>query len=123
MSLFGRLLGHPFVFEKIRPLAVGGIDVSSAYRRLCRDAGAVVLDVGCGMGDALEHLDSFSSYLGIDTDPRAIEIARARYSGRDKVRWECRTAGADLLREVAPTDVAMFGLLHHLSDAEAVELL
>jgi len=123
MSLVDRFLGHPFVFEHLRPLAVGGVDMSHAYRRLDLGPDSVVIDIGCGTGDALKHLDRFESYLGIDTDPRAIAFATERWKSRPNVRFECRLCTPDDLRGVAPTHVALIGLLHHLTDAQAVDLL
>jgi SAM-dependent methyltransferase len=123
MSLLDRVLGHPFVFEHVRPLAVGGVDMSHAYRRLDLGPDSVVLDIGCGTGDALKHVEGFASYLGIDTDPRAIAFAAERWKGRANARFECRLCTREDLVGVAPTHVALIGLLHHLSDAEALDLL
>jgi len=123
MGLVDRFLGHPFVFEHVRPLAVGGVDMSHAYRRLDLGPDSVVIDIGCGTGDALKHIGHFDSYLGIDTDPRAIAFATERWKTRPNVRFECRLCTADDLRHVAPTHVALIGLLHHLTDAQAIELL
>jgi SAM-dependent methyltransferase len=123
MGLVHRILGNPWVYEHVRPLAVGGIDMSHAYRRLGCDDTSVVLDIGCGTGDALKHLHHFSSYFGIDTDARAIGFATARWKERRAVRFECRLCTSADLREGAPTHVALIGLLHHLSDAESIDLL
>lgn len=123
MSLYQRLLGHPWVFEHIRPLAVGGVDMSPAYGRLNCGPHSVILDVGCGTGDALTHIEEYGEYLGLDTDPVAIEYARTRHAGRPRARFECRTTRPDDFSKFAPTHVVMVGLLHHLSDNEAVELL
>ncbi len=123
MSLVQRILGNPWVFEHVRPLAVGGVDMSHAYHRLGCDDDSVVLDIGCGTGDALKHLHRFASYLGIDTDARAIEFATARWKERPDARFDCRLCTGTDLREGAPTHVALIGLLHHLTDAESVELL
>ena len=56
MSLYSRIVGHPFVYNRIRPIIVGGIDVSGAYELLKMDAGSTVLDIGCGTGAALDYL-------------------------------------------------------------------
>jgi len=123
MGLFHKLLGHPWVFEHVRPLVVGGVDMSHAYHRLDCDDDSVVLDIGCGTGDALKHLPRFDSYLGIDTDPRAIAFASERWKSRAHAAFECRLCTPEDLRDKAPTHVALIGLLHHLNDAEAAELL
>ncbi|MEO8177425.1 MAG: methyltransferase domain-containing protein [Deltaproteobacteria bacterium] len=123
MKLVERILGHPWIFDCIRPIAVGGIDMSSAYRRLGSDEHAVLLDVGCGTGDALRHVGRFASYLGLDTDHVALGHARARHAARAHVEFACRTCRADDFTERPVSHVSMVGLLHHLSDSEAIELL
>ncbi|AKU96328.1 hypothetical protein AKJ09_02992 [Labilithrix luteola] len=120
--MYRKILGHPFVYDQIRPRVVGGIDMRSLYERLGEGesgAGRVVLDVGCGTGDALRYLSSFESYLGIDTDPVAIEAAKARYGNRPGVRFECRMLQEEDVRELEPTGVVLSGVLHHLTNAEA----
>ena len=123
MKLVERILGHPWVYEHIRPLPVGGIDMSSAYQLLGCDESAVVLDVGCGTGDALKHLRRFADYLGVDTDRVALEHARTRHVGRPNVSFECRVCGPEDFRARAVSHVSLVGLLHHLSDAQAIDLL
>ena len=55
------------------------------------DAGARVLDVGCGSGDLLAHLDQRGfSTAGIDPAPGMLAVARARVPGAD-----IRSGGAD----------------------------
>src|SRR5688572_17417618 len=100
---YSRLVGHPWVFEHVRPLIVGGIDMSPAYQRLKCDRASSVLDVGCGSGDALRYLPEFASYLGVDTDPTAIKLAASRYGSRANVKFECRTATAEDFAALAPT--------------------
>jgi SAM-dependent methyltransferase len=123
MKLVERVLGHPWVYEHVRPLAVGGIDMSGAYRLLDCDASAVVLDVGCGTGDALRHIGQYADYLGLDTDGVALEHARTRHLGRPNVRFEQRICEASDFSARPVSHVSMIGLLHHLSDSEAVALL
>jgi len=123
MKLVERVLGHPWVYEHVRTLAVGGIDMSSAYRLLDCDERTVLLDVGCGTGDALSYLGRFAEYIGVDTDPVAVEHARTRYPGRANVRFECRPCNPDDFSARHVSHVSLVGLLHHLSDAQAIELL
>jgi 2-polyprenyl-3-methyl-5-hydroxy-6-metoxy-1,4-benzoquinol methylase len=84
-------------------------------------AGANILDVGCGPGTLLQFLSDVN-YTGIDRNERYIHEAQQRYAGRG------RFILADV-REVAhmgfpPFDiVTMLGLLHHLDDSQAADLM
>ena len=122
-GLYRKLLGHPFVYDQVRPRVVGGIDMRPLYDLLAGEARRVVLDVGCGTGDALKHLTDLDGYLGIDTDPVAIEAARARYASRRNVRFECRHLEPSDVVDLAPTGVVLAGVLHHLTNEEAEGVL
>jgi len=122
-GLYRKLLGHPFVYDQVRPRVVGGIDMRPLYDLLAGEARRVVLDVGCGTGDALKHLTDLDGYLGIDTDPIAIDAARARYASRPNVRFECRHLEASDVDDLAPTGVVLAGVLHHLTNDEAESVL
>lgn len=123
LGLYRKILGHPFVYDEVRPRIVGGIDMRPLYELLGEGATEVVLDVGCGTGDALRYLDGFQSYLGVDNDPVAIEAAQKRWADRPNVRFECRTIRAADIAELAPTGVVLSGVLHHLTNAEAEAVL
>ena len=123
MSLYDRILGIPFVYTRIRPLVVGGIDMSASYENLAVEPDDVVVDVGCGPGEALKYLRAFGSLHGFDTDSIAISYARKLAAGRANVTFEAREVTADDLAKLKPARVMMNGLLHHLSDAQAIELL
>lgn len=123
MSLYQRVLGIPFVYDKVRPFVVGGIDMSPVYAALECRADDVVLDIGCGTGVALTHLKEFRRYLGIDTDPIAIDAAKRRHSMRPNVDFECKLCTPADVRALQPTLVVMSGLLHHLSNSDSLGLL
>ena len=123
VSLYDRIVGMPFVYTRIRPLIVSGIDMTPSYRNLAVEPGDVVVDVGCGPGEALKYLHGFRALHGFDTDPVAIDFARKIAAGRPDVTFEARVLTADDLARLQPERVMMNGLLHHLSDDEAVDLL
>jgi SAM-dependent methyltransferase len=122
-GLYRKILGHPFVYDQVRPRVVGGIDMRPLYDLLPEAARGSVLDVGCGTGDALKYLDAFESYLGVDTDEVAIEAAKKRWGDRPNVRFEARTLRAGDIVDLAPTGVVLSGVLHHLTNEEAEGVL
>jgi SAM-dependent methyltransferase len=125
MSLYDRILGIPFVYDNIRPLVVGGIDMSPVYSRLEVRPTDTVLDVGCGTGVALDYLPPFGKYIGVDTDPVALRQAeaRARRSPGVDITFENRLMTAADVERYAPDVVVLAGLLHHIDDAGCVGLL
>src|SRR5262245_43881892 len=123
MQLYQRLLGLPLVYNHIRPLVIGGIDMTPSYRNLSCTAEDVVLDVGCGTGGARNHLLSVKSVRGVDNEAGAIAFARKRASGRSDVTYRGKLLSVADLERIQPTRVMMRGLLHHLSDDEAISLI
>lgn len=123
LGLYRKILGHPFVYDQVRPRVVGGIDMRPLYELLPVEARRSILDVGCGTGDALKYIDEFESYLGVDTDDIAIEAARKRWGHKPNVRFEQRTLRAEDIVDLAPTGVVLAGVLHHLTNAEAEGVL
>ena len=122
MKLYQRLLGTPFVYNRVRPLVVGGIDMSPFYDRVEATSEDVVLDVGCGTGDALNYLKAFVRYEGIDTDEVAIGFARDKYGARPNVTFHCQLCRVEDVAAIQPSRVLLCGLLHHLSDDQVLEL-
>jgi SAM-dependent methyltransferase len=123
MSLYDRVLAIPFVYTRIRPLVVGGVDMMPSYLNLDVQADDVVLDVGCGPGEALKYLKRFRALHGFDTDANAISFARKVAGNRTDVTFEARAVTARDVEAIQPTRVMMNGLLHHLDDAQAIDLL
>ncbi|MFS0734720.1 methyltransferase domain-containing protein [Microbacterium sp. 1P10UB] len=84
---------------------------------------ARVLDLGCGGGDVVVRLarlaraDGFDvSWLGVDPDPRALEVASERRGSNVEFR---STDSAALVREGAQFDVVLSNhVLHHLASDE-----
>jgi len=83
--------------------------------------GMRVLDIGCGPGYVLDYLPRVS-YYGFDVSPEYIGYASRKYGARG--RFYCRPFDAPIARTLEPFDlILMTGLLHHLEDQEAIELL
>ena len=84
------------------------------------EAGAHVLDVGCGAGYALAHLaERFPKVtcVGVDNEPYSIELANRLIAERGLTsRCEARLMGAERLAEDGAYDVATSFLVIHEID-------
>jgi 2-polyprenyl-3-methyl-5-hydroxy-6-metoxy-1,4-benzoquinol methylase len=80
-----------------------------------------VLDVGCGPGDDLEYMPGTVSYVGFDLSEPYIQAARNRWGSRGTF---FQAAVSPTLLEGHEFDVVVAnGVLHHLDDDEAGDLL
>ena len=82
-------------------------------------AGDRVLDVGCGPGSLVPYLPGVD-YTGVDANPRYVAEARDRFP---QARFFTDRIGEHVVRGEHFDLVIAAGVLHHLSDAEALELL
>jgi SAM-dependent methyltransferase len=79
-----------------------------------------VLDIGCGTAEILNDLPRVE-YHGFDMSPVYIESARRRLGERGT--FYCRRVGRDTFDDLGQFDLVMAtGILHHLTDDEALEL-
>ena len=104
---FGVLIGAPrareiFTREHLRP-----------------KHGQRLLDIGCGTGDMVPCLSGID-YLGFDASPAYVRAARSLYPG---MRFECDRIGARVAEPQSFDIVMANGVLHHLDDQEARQLL
>ena len=83
--------------------------------------GIKVLDVGCGPATLRPFLGDID-YLGMDMNPKHVEQATQDYGHMG--RFICGNAVTDTQSAPGPYDIIIcIGLLHHLDDDEAVDLL
>lgn len=80
-----------------------------------------MLDIGCGPGDILKYLNDVE-YFGFDKNHRHIEAARKRYG--DRGTFLHKDVSTELIQEFSVYDIVLaMGILHHLDDNEAIQLL
>lgn len=80
-----------------------------------------VLDVGCGPAYYFDRLPPVD-YVGFDTSEAYVSYARKRYGKQGDFR--CETLNTDHLGQLGRFDaILLFGLLHHLDDAQCSALL
>lgn len=117
-----RVLDFPRVYSWFAN-CIGG-DARSVYtREYVRPVpGERIVDIGCGPADIVSELPDGVEYVGIDMSPEYIEAARARFGHR--ASFYCQSISSEIGVRLAPFDIAMAnGVLHHLDDAQALDLL
>jgi SAM-dependent methyltransferase len=122
MRIYDWILGIPFVFDKIRTFILGGVNFASAYNLLEGKENDIIIDIGCGTGDALNYLKSFNQYHGFDIDVRALKKLKARHRQKNIFTYNRTITAEDLIR-IKPQKASLIGLLHHLCDEEILNLL
>lgn len=115
------VLSDARVYELWSRLVGGNHGRSTLVREHVRpQAGARVLDLGCGPGDLVRHLGDVR-YVGIDTSEEYIDQALRSFGDGAEFRVGDATRLDDDLRRFDL--VLAFGVLHHLDDSGVAGLL
>ena len=114
------IFDQPFFYEKVRAFLIGGHPFRQTLGLLDAQTSDVILDVGCGPGHMAEKI-RFKNYIGFDNDPRSIEVALRRKIP-NAVFTRQGISDYDF-GQVKPEKAILSGVLHHLSDADALYVL
>ena len=111
-------LKSPVVYQSFQEAGgFFGARIKAVKEFLSIEAGASILDIGCGPGYILDYLPKGVQYVGFDIDPLYVNHAKANFGNRG--RFFCRLFDASAAKEFYPVDIVMMnGVLHHISDAE-----
>jgi SAM-dependent methyltransferase len=91
-------------------------------RYLRPKAGMQVIDVGCGTGAMLEHLPEGIRYHGFDLSSLYVEHAQNRFG--NTAEFHCADVADAASLGLPKADlIIVIGLLHHLDDAVAINLI
>jgi SAM-dependent methyltransferase len=116
------ILSLPVIYELVQSIFGGRSERRVMVDRFIRPKpGDHILDIGCGPAQILALMPDVQ-YVGYDPSVRYIEHARKKFGSRGQFfvgRFE-----ADDLTKHEPFDIGiLIGVLHHLNDIEATNLL
>jgi SAM-dependent methyltransferase len=82
----------------------------------------IVLDIGCGPADILDHIPSYVKYIGFDISSNYIIQAKKKYG--DRADFFCKILDSEDLNILPKFDyVILMGVLHHLDDKDALKVI
>lgn len=110
----------PVLYAGLRALFLGGLPTRPVLKLLQATKDDVVLDIGCGTG-FIANMIPFRHYYGFDMDAEAIR--RAKLRNIPNTTFVVSMVQDYDFGSVLPTKAILYGVLHHLSDADAIELL
>ncbi len=93
-----------------------------AERYIRAQKGDRVLDIGCGTAEIRDFLPAVE-YYGFDPNPHYIKSAQNRLCNMPGCIFFCRSVDQIVLSSLPKFDIVLaLGVLHHLDDADAVQL-
>jgi SAM-dependent methyltransferase len=114
------VLDTAFVYDLFRALVSHKRGRGLIARYIQAGPGARVLDIGCGPASVRSDLPDVD-YVGLDDNPRYLAAARRKFG--DRVTLFRARLGHDVILDLGKFDVVFaVGVLHHLTDDEAVAL-
>lgn len=120
-SLIYKLLRFSFVYKTYQFLVIRKSTYKFIYQNIFKtDNTSIVLDCGCGPAQ-YRNLIKCSKYIGIDFNKKHIEMARKKFS--NDTFYIDDILNFDFKKITGYSDVLLFGLLHHLNDSNAKELI
>jgi 2-polyprenyl-3-methyl-5-hydroxy-6-metoxy-1,4-benzoquinol methylase len=116
------ILAVPDIFRLFNFLiGANGSRARFAHECIRARQGDRVLDIGCGIAEISEHL-RHTQYYGFDVSAAYIEKAKAIHG--DAVTLYQQEFSGDIVNTQTPFDIVLaIGLLHHLTDEQAIDLL
>jgi Cyclopropane fatty acid synthase and related methyltransferases len=123
-----RILNIPSVYNFWVNLVFKNKDPFFQEFLIKHEAGIKMLDIGCGPGRLSHHFWD-TIYTGMDLSQKYIDMARRRYRDFPSLSFYCADVNNFFTGQVEHDFnhkfdlIFMFGLLHHLNDAEVDKLM
>tara|TARA_B100000780_G_C20985065_1_gene393781 strand:+ start:222 stop:812 length:591 start_codon:yes stop_codon:yes gene_type:complete len=114
-----KVLNFPILYKLSQKIFLADNFRKKILKKLITNEDLNILDIGCGPGNMVKYL-SFNKYFGFDSDQKYIDYASKKYK---KCNFFCEIFSETSVQKIDKIDtVILFGLLHHISNKETLEL-
>ena len=114
------ILNNPLVYHLSQKFFLADNFRKKILKKLINRKNIDLLDIGCGPGNMITYL-SFNKYYGFDTDKKYIEFAKKKYPD---CYFFCEKFTKSSLKKISKVDIViLFGVLHHISNNEILDLI
>jgi len=116
------LINNPIVYMIFQKIMSGTSFRKNIIIKNIKNKKVKVLDIGCGPAEILNYIPN-SIYYGFDIDRRSINYAKNRYTNKNH-HFYCKYFVKQDLTKLPKFDhVILFGILHHLDNEKAKNIL
>lgn len=115
-----KILNIPFIYHLSQKIFFADNFRKKILKKFVNNKKFDVLDKGCGPGNMINYL-SYKKYYGFDTDSSYIKYAKKKYHD---CNFFCEKFSKSSIIKITKVDVVLlFGILHHISDKETLDLI
>lgn len=121
-STLYNLINNPYIYKSIQKIMSGTSLRKKIIKANIKKKNLNVLDIGCGPAEIIEHIPN-CNYYGYDIDKRSIAYAKKKYTSKN-YHFFCKKFENKEIKKLPKFDfVILFGILHHLNNEQAKNIL
>ena len=121
-NIIYNFINNPLIYMLVQKIMSGTSFRKKIIKQNIKNNKFKVLDVGCGPAEILEYMPNII-YHGYDIDSRSINYAKKKYKSSN-YHFYCKKLTSKEVKKLPKFDyIILFGILHHLKNIEAIEIL
>ena len=115
-------INSPQIYKIIQKIMSGTSFRKKIIKENIKKKNLKILDIGCGPAEIIDYMPE-CIYYGYDIDKRSIDYAKKKYKNKN-YKFFCKEFKSSDLKRLPYFDyVILFGILHHLNNKQAKNVL